>query len=126
MTYLVFLSTGFELTDIDIIAIARLRGPALRNFHFPASCIELSKPFYENANVMYLTEDEEEYFYHNYATYFDCAQSSLQSAFNNLVSMPLTRSWHPLEAYELPEFIAPNYSPQMTYQRTLLEDCNLI
>ena len=68
--------------------------------------------------------DEEDLYRHypTYATYYECAQPSWQGAFDDFVAGPLSRPWHPLEAHELPEFVAYSYVPQMTYHRTLLED----
>lgn len=104
---------GFELSDIDIVAIARLRGSSLRNFHFPSSCIQLTN----------LTCSDKDDFKDNSDTQISYVQSdfNMKAKFKSLIAEPLGRLWSPLSSYQLPEIFDYNYIPQLTYHRTLIE-----
>lgn len=84
------------MTDIDLVAIARLRGSALRNFNFPALCIDRTNPI-------------------NFAPLLNCT-------LNDSISSALGYAWSPTSEHLIPELQQVDYEPQMTYQQTLLEN----
>lgn len=84
------------MSEIDLVAIARLRGSALRNFNFPAFCIDRSTPF-------------------SLAPQLNCT-------LNDSISLALGYAWSPTAEHLIPELQQIGYEPQMTYQQTLLEN----
>lgn len=90
------------MTDIDLVAIARLRGTALRNFHFPALCIDRSTHF-------------------NLEPLSSSSASNSAIALNDYISLALGYAWSPTAEHLIPELQQVAYEPQMTYQQTLLE-----
>lgn len=107
---------GYETTDRDIIAMARLRGGSLHSFHFPSCCIQLSEIFTKyNYNSSIFNES---------FTNFDLANPYAQRSFRNAVSIPLKRNWQPIPTNKIPEVIVTGFLPQTTYHRTILEQKN--
>ncbi|KAH7645696.1 f-box containing protein-like protein [Dermatophagoides farinae] len=106
---------GYETTDREIIAMARLRGESLQSFYFPSCCIQLSEIFTKYNYSPVFSE-----FFIN----FDMANQYAQRSFRDAVSLPLKRNWQPIPTHKIPEIIATGFLPQTTYHRTILEQKN--
>ncbi|KPM06062.1 F-box containing protein-like protein [Sarcoptes scabiei] len=103
---------GYQLTDMDIVAMARLRGRSLKTFHFPASCIQLTERYMKLNESLCFEE---------IATNFDLASPTAQRFFREIVSKPLKRTWHPIPISRLPDIVETKFLSQTTYHRTIIE-----
>lgn len=103
---------GYEITELDIIAMARLRGESLQSFLFAASCIQLNQYQSKYGNPSLLTNN------------YELSNPGAQRLFKLTVSKPLKRSWEPLPMNQIPQMIYDGFLPQTTYHRTIVEQTN--
>lgn len=112
---------GFILDDLDLLAIARLRGEHLRQLNVPASCVKLT---HQLATVMPSTDNIDRTYFDNFdhRWFYNTAPSCKQRAVRISISEPLKRDWSPVLDHDIPTvmFNSTKYS-QLTYHRPLLE-----
>jgi len=82
---------GFELSEIDLLAITRLRGDSLKQLLVPDCCIYLM-----NSKML-----EDEGYYEEDKVFLDYASNSIHNQVISEIAKPLNRSWTPLNSNDL-------------------------
>lgn len=104
---------GFELSDNDLTAIARLRGAKLLDLIIPSSCISVIYPF--------LIDDEG--YFDEEKLYLDVAPDIVRQKVSENISKPLNRTWSPILYEDLPKGITCYHqTPESTYLNELLAE----
>ncbi|XP_045216834.1 F-box only protein 33-like [Mercenaria mercenaria] len=94
-----FTLIGYEMSDHDVVAIARLRGEGLQELHIPASCVH------------WVDEDNIE------------VVGNIDPEFAEMISSSLRRTWKPLEDDQLPDAVFDDWADaEVAYNDILLKD----
>ena len=102
---------GFEIADIDLIAIARLRGEHLTELLVPSCCISLTSSCNSDSHMI----DED-------LTYHDMVSNSIKTQLVEDISKPLNRAWKPLEISNFPKRCTDGSCLSSTYIFEILND----
>uniref|UniRef100_A0A1W7RAJ0 F-box only protein 33 n=1 Tax=Hadrurus spadix TaxID=141984 RepID=A0A1W7RAJ0_9SCOR len=96
---------GYYVCDADLIAIARLRGPQLKEFKVPACCISVNE-----------SDDDDAHYLHN-------TKDSIRTSLLSEISCSLGKQWSPMSVEEIPPPVANlAMDADGTYLNQLLHD----
>lgn len=102
--------SGFEISDADLIAITRLRGPGLETLVIPSCCILLAHSVVEDEGYY----DEEK-------VYLDGVSDNIRAKVCLDIAKPLNRTWMP-DAQDDRLAQVQCQSPSSTYMEEILTD----
>ncbi|RWS25202.1 F-box only protein 33-like protein [Leptotrombidium deliense] len=104
---------GYEISEVDLIAITRLRGYQLKELLIPSCCILLSQ-----SPII-----EDEGYYDDDRFYLDMADVRFRNQVISDIAKPLNRDWIPMTFDEIPKSVYdPHHSPDSAYLPTLHRD----
>ncbi|RWS05479.1 F-box only protein 33-like protein [Dinothrombium tinctorium] len=97
---------GYEISEVDLIAITRLRGSQLKELFIPSCCISL----------LHSPIIEDEGYYDDDRFYLDMAPPDLRSQVIADIAKPLNRDWIPMTFGEMPKAVFdPHFTPDTAY-----------
>lgn len=91
------ITTGFEVSELDLLAIARLRGNCLKELLVPEHCISLLK----------IKLDEDESLNGEEKVYLHKVSAALKAQVVQRIAQPLKRDWNPITNRQTEQAILP-------------------
>ncbi|KAI1301660.1 F-box only protein 33 [Halotydeus destructor] len=102
---------GFEISEVDLLAISRLRGQSMTQLIVPSCCVSIMHSTGEEAS-----QEEEK-------TFLDLACTEHRKNICEEIGKPLGQSWLPIETKKLPKcYLQETNDPVPCYMQHILHD----